>query len=166
MAVTSPTGFEAGDAGATTRTWAMNDGDPCHQYIGARSITTGLSIAFPNIYQHRHSSFKLRDPSKEGHQRLFVFNLVDPEVQPVISTSRVPPQQKSWIRAAAGESIDSRLPIELIERIVDEVEGKMTDDEAQGYRNKMIDEREAFRTLNEQYHFSVPFDIWDSNLLS
>jgi len=143
------------------RTWAMKDGDPCHQYIGSKSTCTGLSIAFPNIYQYRHPPFRLDDPSKDGHQRLIAFYLVDPEVLPVISTSRVPPQQKSWIKAAVEESIDVRFPLELVEKIVDCVEGKMSWEEAANFRSEMVEERDNFWRQNDNYHFCIPFDIWD-----
>jgi hypothetical protein len=161
MAVTSPKRFHAGDTGATMRTWAMKDGDPCHQYIGSKLTSTGLAIAFPNIYQYRHSPFRLHDPSKEGYQRLIAFYLVDPEIQPVISTSRVPPQQKSWIKAAVEESVDVRLPLELVEKIVDYVEGKMNWDEAVDFRREMLEERKNFWRQNDHYHFCIPFDIWN-----
>ncbi|KAF7969002.1 hypothetical protein HWV62_28668 [Athelia sp. TMB] len=165
MAVTSPSGFEPGDTGATSRTWAMKDGDPCHQYVGSRRITPGLCIAFPNLYQHRQSALKLVDPAKCGHQRVIALYMVDPDVNPVISTSRVPPQQKSWVKAATEEFIDKRLPVEVVEQIVDEVDGKMTYIEAEHYRERMLSERENFRKMNDLYHFCVPFDIWSSNSL-
>jgi len=139
----------------------MKDGDPCHQYIGSKPTSTGLAIAFPNIYQYRHPPFRLCDPSKQGHQRLVAFCLVDPEIQPVVSTSRVPPQQKSWIKAAIEESIDIRLPVELVEKIVDHVEGKMSWDEALDFRREMLDDREDFWIQNDNYHFCIPFDIWN-----
>jgi hypothetical protein len=161
MAVTSPKRFHAGDTGATMRTWAMKDGDPCHQYIGSKPTSTGLAVAFPNIYQYRHPPFRLHNSSKEGHQRLVAFYLVDPEIQPVVSTSRVPPQQKSWIKAAVEESIDARLPIELVEKIVNHVEGKMSRDEAVDFRREMVEERESFWAQNDNYHFCIPFDIWN-----
>lgn len=143
------------------RTWAMKDGDPCHQYIGSKPISTGLAVAFPNIYQHRHSPFRLHNPSNKGHQRLVAFYLVDPEIQPVVSTSRVPPQQKGWIKAAIEESIDDRFPAELIEQIVDKVEGKMGWDAAVDFRQQMLEEREHFWIQNDNNYFCIPFDIWN-----
>jgi hypothetical protein len=161
MAVTSPKRFQAGDTGATMRTWAMKDGDPCHQYIGSKPTTTGLAIAFPNIYQHRQPPFRLCNPLKEGHQRVVAFYLVDPDIQPVISTLRVPPQQKSWVKAAVEDSIDARLPVELVEKIVDHVEGKMSKEKAVNFQREMWEERETFWRQNDNYHFCLPFDIWN-----
>lgn len=161
MAVTSPRGFHAGDTGATVRTWAMKDGDPCHQYIGSRHIRTGLTICFPNIYQYRHTPLQLLDPSREGYQRVVAFYLVDPEIQPVISTTKVPPQQKQWIKSAVERHIDSRLPIELAERIIEEVDGLLTEEDASMFRQEMMEEREHFWSQNDNYHFCIPFDIWN-----
>ena len=161
MAITSPRGFHAGDAGATERTWALKDGDPCHQYIGSRRIRTGLTICFPNIYQYRQTSLQLLDSSREGHQRVVALYLVDPEIQPVISTTRVPPQQKEWTRSAVEQNIDSRLPIELVERIVDEVDGPLTEEDAGIFRQEIMEEREHFWNQNDSYYFCIPFDIWN-----
>ncbi|KAK0466274.1 uncharacterized protein EV420DRAFT_1617565 [Desarmillaria tabescens] len=68
MAVTYPRGFNAGDNGATFRTWGMRDAAPCHQFIGDVSIRQGTAIVFPNIYQYRHTPIQLADPRKPGSQ--------------------------------------------------------------------------------------------------
>lgn len=87
--------------------------------------------------------------------------LVDPEIQPVISTTRVPPQQKEWTRSAVEQNIDSRLPIELVERIVDEVDGPLTEEDAGIFRQEIMEEREHFWNQNDSYYFCIPFDIWN-----
>ena len=161
MAVTSPRGFNAGDTGATLRTWGLHDGDSCHQYIGSVPIRAGLGIVFPNVYQHRYSPFQPDDPSKEAYLAVLSFFLVDPDIQPVISTSDVAPQQKEWIKTAVDEYVDSRLPVEIIEKIVEDVEGPMTENEAIEFRREMLAERAIFWERNDSYHFCIPFDIWD-----
>jgi hypothetical protein len=160
MAVTSPRGFSAGDTGATLRTWGLVDGDPCHQYIGSVRTRTGLGLVWPNIYQRRHTPFRLLDPSKEGHQTVVAFFLVDPEIQPIISTSLVKPQQEEWTRKALDESADPRIPVEIIERIVMEVDGLMSCAEALEFRDKVLQERTSFWETNDAHHFCIPFDIW------
>lgn len=40
MAVSYPRQFIAGDTGATLRTWGLNDGDGCQQYVGSVPIST------------------------------------------------------------------------------------------------------------------------------
>lgn len=161
MAVTYPRGFSAGDAGATLRTWGLQDGDSCHQLIGAIPITTGLALVFPNIYQHSQTAFQLADASKDGHMTVLQFLLVDCDIHPVISTGVVAPQQKEWIRRAVDDSVDMRLPVEVIDRIMEEVEGLMTDDDANDIRRELLQERANFWKANNNYHFCIPFDIWN-----
>jgi len=121
----------------------------------------GLAVVFPNIYQYRRTPFRLKNPTEEGHQTLVAFFLIDPEIQPIISTSKVAPQQNEWIRRAVDESADVRLPAELIEKIVEGVEGLMTQDEAEGYRTEMLKERVDFWKTIDYHHFCIPFDTWD-----
>lgn len=166
MAVTYPRGFSAGDVGATYRTWGLQDGDSCHQYIGFVPIYAGQGIVFPNIYQHQQTPFKLADASKEGHQTIVSFFLVDPDVHPVISTSSVAPQQREWIKQAVFDHIDARLPVEVVDQIVEETEGLMDGDEAIACREEMLEVRESFRKANNNYHFCIPFDVWNGPGLS
>lgn len=161
MAVTYPRGFSAGDNGATLRTWGIRDGDSCHQYIGEVPVRAGLSLVFPNIYQSQQTSFTLEDPSQEGHLKAIWFYLVDPEIRPIISTSVVAPQQESWIRKALDDNLDTRLPNELVEKILEYVEGVMTLQEAEEHRKTLIEATEQFTQANNSYHFCIPFDVWN-----
>lgn len=56
--------------------------------LGEINTNSGMSIIFPNCFQHKVDSFKLADPTKEGHRLILVFFLVDPEKH-VISTEDV-----------------------------------------------------------------------------
>ena len=161
MAVAYPRGFIAGDAGATLRTWGLRDRDACHQYIGARPVQPGLALTFPNIYQHRQSSFALLDPTKPGRQTLVSFFLVDPEVEGVVGTAEVAPQQREWAHRAMDEAVDPRVPGELVKQVVDEVEGIMDVPEAEEYARELREVREKFREANDSCHFCLPFDIWN-----
>ncbi len=161
MAVTFPRGFSAGDTGATLRTWGFRDGDSSHQYIGSVQIRPGLNLVFPNIYQHRQTPFQLADPSKEGHLKIVKFFLVDPDIKPIISTSLVAPQQQEWIHKAMDDNLDSKLPFEVVEMIMQNVNGLMTAEEAERYRKQLIDETDRFTHANNSYHFCIPFDIWN-----
>ncbi|TFK41976.1 hypothetical protein BDQ12DRAFT_677465 [Crucibulum laeve] len=161
MAVTYPRGFFAGDIGATLRTWGLRDGDSCHQHIGSVPLQAGFSVVFPNIYQHRQMPFQLADPTKEGHLTLVTFLLVDPDIQPVVSTSAVAPQQKDWIEEALYEALQGRLPAELITKVMENVESVMQENEADDYRDEMLRIRNAFRQANDNYLFCIPFDIWN-----
>jgi len=160
MAVSYPGGFLAGDTGATLRTWGLGDGDPCHQYIGSVPTRPGLGLVFPNIYQHRHTPLRLEDPSKEGHQTVLSFLLIDPEAQPVVSTRVVAPQQEEWIREALYETLGMRIPVELIETITRSVEGLMTQSDAENFKDQILAERDVFRRRNSYHYFSLPFHVW------
>lgn len=78
----------------------------------------GRCIVYPNLYQHHLSLFHLIDPSRPGHRTILQFQLVDPEI-PVLSSSDVPPQQATWAMQALMDSLDRRLPVEILQRIID-----------------------------------------------
>jgi len=162
MAVTYPRGFVAGDTGATVRTWGLQDGDPCHQHVGGVCLRPGLAVVFPNIYQHRLAPFQLQSPSFPGRLTILSFYISDPDVFPITSTKIVSPQQEDWIKKALWESqVGKKLPPELLEHIISEVDGLMTEEEACRYREELGEVREAFRKANDDYHFCIPFDVWN-----
>ncbi|KAL2129749.1 hypothetical protein VTI74DRAFT_7339 [Chaetomium olivicolor] len=70
-------------------------GSACLQNYGSVMTPQGRLLAFPNVFQHRVSGFKLADPTKPGHRRFIALWLVDPFTR-VISTANVPPQQAEW----------------------------------------------------------------------
>src|SRR5262245_54926885 len=72
----------------------FND-DPAIQNFGTVETKQGRLLAFPNVFQHRVSPFKLQDPAKPGHRRFIALWLVDPYTR-VISTANVPPQRLDW----------------------------------------------------------------------
>ncbi|KAF4611701.1 hypothetical protein D9613_004111 [Agrocybe pediades] len=161
MAVTFPRGFTAGDTGATLRTWGVRDGDSCNQHIGHVPIRPGLALVFPNIYQHKQTAFQLKDTSRDGHLKAIWFYLVDPDIEPLPSTSRVGPQQKYWIHKALDDFLDERLPHEIIDKIMLHVEGVMSLEEALAYKECLLEENRRFTQANNSYHFCIPFDIWN-----
>ena len=132
MATTFPSGFRPHDVGATLRTWGLQSGDECNQVIGSVRLRTGLSIAFPNIYQHCIQGVRLRKGCDEGRLAVLEFYLVDPDVPPIVSTADLAPQQRNWILRALEDSLDRRLPEEILEKIVDMVESVFSDEEAEG----------------------------------
>jgi hypothetical protein len=93
---------------------------PCLQNYGSIVTQQGRLLAFPNVFQHRVSSFKLVDPTKPGHRRFIALWLVDPNLR-IISTANVPPQQMSWYAEAllgrtpeAQRANLTKLPAEVI----------------------------------------------------
>jgi hypothetical protein len=58
--------------------------------------------------------------------------------------------------------LTGKLPVELIERVMDFTEGLMDDEEAQKVRREMMQTREMLQMQLTNSHFCVPFDIWNS----
>ncbi|KAI1880576.1 hypothetical protein JX265_000816 [Neoarthrinium moseri] len=93
---------------------------PCIQNYGSVETPEGRLLAFPNIFQHCVSPFRLVDPTKPGHRRFIALWLVDPHLR-IISTANVPPQQQDWwVDALLGpspvseEEALSKLPTGLV----------------------------------------------------
>ena len=161
----SPRKFHPGEAGATSRAWGLNAGAPSHQYIGSTTVPLGHTVAYPNIYQCKEAEAHLVDPTKPGSMQIMFSFLVDPEMSAdseVPSTANTPPQQIDWIREALEESLDVRVPHEIVERIVDLTEGLMTEEEALRFAVKMRFERQCFWAVHDQFWFSLPFNIWQN----
>jgi hypothetical protein len=130
---------------------------------GAVSTKAGRCIAFPNLFQHCVSPFKLVDPSRPGYRKILVFFLVDPSLEkPIPSTSIIPPQQKEWsaaeLRNLPRSSGLNKLPVEVLDMINDEV-GLMTRAEAEQYRLELMDERTKFVEEHDANFFSLEFDM-------
>ncbi|KAL8371882.1 hypothetical protein RB595_001608 [Gaeumannomyces hyphopodioides] len=92
----------------------------CLQNYGSVETKQGRLLAFPNVFQHRVSSFRLADPTKPGHRRFVALWLVDPHKR-IISTANVPPQQRSWwaesvlgVSARARKEVAAKFPPEVL----------------------------------------------------
>lgn len=156
MAVETPPAFpKKGYQDITIKTWGLQTRKPCHQYIGAVPLRQGLCIAHPNIYQYHITPFSLVDPSKEGHQRIIGLYLVDPSIAPLASTQRVPPQQKAWTRLGLEKGTRGIFAVELVDKVLDEVDGIMDMDEAVKYRDRMLKERTRLSVLNDVQRFNI-----------
>lgn len=90
------------------------------------------------------------------------FYLIDPDIQPVVGTAEVAPQQREWVRSALDGCLDRRVPVEVVEQIVSEVEGVMGMEEAEKCARELREVREKFREANDTCHFCIPFDIWSA----
>ncbi|KAF5665542.1 hypothetical protein FDENT_12561 [Fusarium denticulatum] len=97
----------------------------CVQAYGDVDTPEGRLLAFPNVFQHRVSSFKLQDPTKPGHRRFIALWLVDPHRR-ILSTANLPPQQRDWW-TGSGEVPSGLMDVE----------------EARAHRLKLMDERTA-----------------------
>ncbi|KAK3386423.1 hypothetical protein B0H63DRAFT_467769 [Podospora didyma] len=97
-------------------------GSPCLQHYGSVITSEGRLLAFPNVFHHRVSGFKLTDPTKPGHRRFIALWLVDPLTR-IISTANVPPQQAEWWEDRAfgdfNKTKDSTMPPEVAHLLVE-----------------------------------------------
>ncbi|ELR05446.1 hypothetical protein VC83_03609 [Pseudogymnoascus destructans] len=94
----------------------------CLQHYGSAETRQGRLLAFPNVFHHRVSPFKLQDPTKPGHRRFIALWLIDPH-QRIISTGNVPPQQQDWwADAVFGNGTDANtgnMPPEILELLAE-----------------------------------------------
>ena len=115
------------------------------QDIGRVLTREGRLLAFPNVVQHRVSSFRLADPTQPGHRKILALFLIDPHIR-ILSTANVPPQQKSWWaeKVRATQKL-SDLPKELVDHVIDGVSDfPISLEEAKEIRLRLMDERKAF----------------------
>ncbi|KIM23958.1 hypothetical protein M408DRAFT_27405 [Serendipita vermifera MAFF 305830] len=139
MAVTRPIITASDPDFACMEYWGKKRYYPLNQFIGAVRMKEGRCIAYPNLYQHRLSPFELVDPTKPGHRTILQLQLVDPELA-VLSTTDVPPQPASWALDALLESLDKRLPMEVVLKIMEFAVGEeffLSDDCRWPYRYEM-----------------------------
>ncbi|PWI65084.1 hypothetical protein PCL_07383 [Purpureocillium lilacinum] len=108
----------------------------CTQNYGDVETRQGRLIVFPNVFQHRVSSFRLQDPTKPGHRRFIALWLVDPHRR-VISTANVPPQQEAWSPSSTTSGPVAKRTDEPVPKVL------MTLEEAREHRLKLMDERTA-----------------------
>ena len=120
----------------------------------------GRCIAFPNIYQHRVSSFELKDRTRAGHRKILALFLVDPAVR-VPSTSTVAPQQKHFLVETLAECPGplATLPREILGMIADADPQTMTRAEAFAYREELMDERTTFVDASNHGFFGTAFNM-------
>ncbi|KAG8925533.1 hypothetical protein FRC02_009612 [Tulasnella sp. 418] len=155
--------YEQDDSNGVRRAWGLVRDEGCSQNLGAVDTIEGRCIAFPNIYQHQVSPFKLIDPTKPGHRKIVALFLSDPSRGPMPSTSVIPPQQADWIRSALSEvptnSKLHTLPVELLDMISHGVTTTMTEEEAKKYREELMDERTAFVGEQDAKFFEAEFNM-------
>ncbi|KAG9028508.1 hypothetical protein FS837_003855, partial [Tulasnella sp. UAMH 9824] len=162
-------GNDPNDEEGVLLTWGIKPGQPSNQVVGAVKTSSNRCIAFPNIYQHKVSPFKLVDPTKPGHRKIVALFLVDPENR-IPSTSDIPPQQSHWAREAIFDSLvkgndkmKAPLPVELVDMVADDVDTVMSMAEAKAYRDELVKERTEFAGLVDEQHFSTDFRFWSTN---
>ncbi|KAF4435937.1 hypothetical protein F53441_13365 [Fusarium austroafricanum] len=142
--------YDQGDEYALPRTFSLDcgpgdSGSPSSavQHVGSILTRPGRALFFPNLFQHRVSPFRLIDPSKPGHRKIVALFLVDPKI-PIISTANVPPQRQDWWKGTEQPEVPvSKLPSELREMVVNEVDFPYGMKEAESIREEFMKERGA-----------------------
>jgi hypothetical protein len=123
-----------------------------NQQLGYINTIQDRCIAFPNEYQHKVSPFELEDKTKKGFRKILVFFLVDPN-KTIISTARVPPQQKDWMANVHDKDLSLLLPSEVLDVVLSFLPPLMNIEEAKDFRIKLMDERRVKVKTQEGYVF-------------
>ncbi|GGW98662.1 hypothetical protein GCM10010297_20580 [Streptomyces malachitofuscus] len=126
--------YEQNDENGLREVYGLEDEDALNQHLGAASTPAGRCLAFPNILQHRVSSFRLQDPTRPGHRKILAFFLVDPS-EKIVSTSDVPPQQP-WSATTT-----------------------MTLEQAKAYREQLMQERKFFVDEHNEQLYEREFSL-------
>lgn len=126
--------YEQNDDNGLREVYGLEDEDALNQMLGSTSTPAGRCLAFPNILQHRVSSFRLTDPTRPGYRKILAFFLVDPS-QTIVSTSDVPPQQP-WSDTST-----------------------MTLEQAKNYREQLMQERKFFVDEHNEQLYEREFSL-------
>ena len=159
-AVSEPA-YEQNDNRGIEAIYGLKNEEALVQSLGADDTCNGRCIAFPNIYQHRVAPFSLIDPTRPGHRSILVAFLVDPAIS-VISTSRVPPQQKEWMGLAdSGSALTDALAGTrvLSELVAEYVDWPMERAEAEQHRERLMHERKYFVKESTKTVFEREFSL-------
>lgn len=118
-------------------------------------------MAWPNIYQHRVSSFELIDKTKRGKRGILVFFLVNPDTPMQYDTQNVPPQQKSWWveEADRDPTLVAKLPKEIRDIVFDWIDDPMSLEVAKEHRQRSMDERKYIRDNYNESCFAREFSL-------
>ncbi|KAK4227016.1 hypothetical protein QBC38DRAFT_536759 [Podospora fimiseda] len=101
--------------------FGAGSGGSAQQKYGTVLTPEGRLLAFPNVFHHRVSGFKLVDKTKPGHRRFIALWLVDPHTR-IISTANVPPQQGEWWGEQAfgrQNEGETKMPGEMVQLLLE-----------------------------------------------
>lgn len=154
--------YEQDDRSGVHAVYGMDDGDAMTLPLGSIETKQGRCVVFPNLCQHQVQPFKLLEEAEKGLRKILVFFLCDPTVQ-IVSTSSVPPQQKSWMLEPLIDAFshygEDGIPPELVEQIVDYMGWPMSEEEAKRHRAELMSERSTFVKVNGEQVFEREFSL-------
>ncbi|KAK6515954.1 hypothetical protein TWF281_004545 [Arthrobotrys megalospora] len=132
------------------------------QEIGSIHTQNNRAIAFPNIYQHQVQPFELIDKEKPGYRKVLVFFLCDPSKENEVPTSRIVAPQQPEARKDLVDTLRlgplGRLPEEVFRLIVEALPPPITREEAEEYRQQLMNERSSYIDDNDHVqgeHYSL-----------
>ncbi|KAJ1992039.1 hypothetical protein GGI25_006244 [Coemansia spiralis] len=150
--------YEQGDSRGVELAYGLVDDDEAFllQEIGQVETKEGRCIVFPNVYQHKVGGFKLADPTKPGHRKIFAFFFIDPATR-IPSTEIVPPQQQEWW-ADTISSVDpiGNLPTLVMDTVLENVLFPISMRDAKNIRLELIAERSTTNS-NITENFYTPY---------
>lgn len=88
--------YEQNDYIFCEQIYGVRDEDSMSKVLGGIEAKSNRILIFPNIFQHKVEPFELVDKSKKGYRRIMALFIVDPFNKNVITTNKVPIQQKNW----------------------------------------------------------------------
>ncbi|KAJ3494740.1 hypothetical protein NLG97_g3882 [Lecanicillium saksenae] len=132
------------DINSIARTFAVEQNHEASTLQDVGSVTTreGRAVFFPNLFLHKVEPFELADKTRPGHRKILALFLVDPKV-PIISTANVPPQQRHWWPGEGYVRDKMRLPAEIGELVLENVDFPFDEVEAKKIREMLMAERKT-----------------------
>ncbi|KAJ7074554.1 hypothetical protein C8F01DRAFT_1100908 [Mycena amicta] len=173
VGTSEPQTHEQDDTECMRILYDMGRGEECVQDIGGVVTKAGRALAWPNVFQHCVSPFKLADSSKPGHRKILAIFLVDPTVDPIVSTTDIPPQHAEWAAEALEDAYNdtnpefpnaktslAHMPREVRDLVKKQFpESVMTLKEAEEFRLKLMKERTAFVADHTANAFAHSFNM-------
>ncbi|KAJ3032511.1 hypothetical protein HDV00_007433 [Rhizophlyctis rosea] len=144
-AVSAPI-YNQNDSKGVKHFYGYDEEETLNERLSHVTAHQGRGVVFPNIYQHRVAPFSLLDPTRPGYRKILCFFLVHPH-RTVLDTSRVPPQQREWLKEemdrAVTNMLGSELPPELVDMVWERTGGDfgMSEEEAKAFRVELMEER-------------------------
>ena len=126
------------------RTLAIDSQGSTMQDIGRVLTRERRAVFFPNVYMHQVQPFELIDKTKSGHRKILALFLVDPAI-PVVSTANVPPQQRNWWRGEQAVRESGRLPPEIADMVLRNVDFPIDEEDAKALRDELMSERSGMQ---------------------
>ncbi|EGW33612.1 uncharacterized protein SPAPADRAFT_136773 [Spathaspora passalidarum NRRL Y-27907] len=152
-------GYEQGDAFYNMYFYGLQDEDVMVRNIGSVEAKENRVVVFPNMYQHHVDAFELKDKTKPGYRKILCFFITDPYNSNVVSTEKVPPQQKEWWN---DEELNYLYPgntkQDILQLKLDSM-WPLTMEHAKTARRELMTERSAYHDEDDEVAFQRHFSL-------